>query len=416
MSSLVISAWSAISPYGVGNAPLRKGLAEGRDAVAALDRAIYEVPFQQAALVPDFTAAQYLGKKGTRTMDRVTALAVTAVGGVVEAVAGELAAEPEQTALVLGTGSGSVQSIMDFTKDSLTGERPYHVEPARFPNTVMNRAAGHSAIWHRIKGPNTTVAGGSLTGLLALNHALRLHRGGHCTRVFCGAAEEFTTQRAWLEWHGRADEERGTPLGEGAAVFLVEPAEDAAAAGRTALARVAAVRFRGYRGTDGPREALSVCVRNVLDTAGVAPEDIRFVAPLGGGGKPVPRQATFAPSRRPARPLAAPAESPSTSSTRASGRHAESTHRTPLLNGQTLPAGALAAEEEQAVTDALPGAHPEWIRLRERIGDTSAAATALQLAAVLATAGERGLGPGEAALVTGVERDGQVGCAVFVGG
>ncbi|WP_035846871.1 helix-turn-helix transcriptional regulator [Kitasatospora azatica] len=56
----------------------------------------------------------------------------------------------------------------------------------------------------------------------------------------------------------------------------------------------------------------------------------------------VPRQATFAPSRRPARTLAAPAESPSTSSTRTSGRHAESTHRTPLLDGQNLPDAALA--------------------------------------------------------------------------
>ncbi|MFJ1654477.1 MFS transporter [Streptomyces sp. NPDC088337] len=70
-----------------------------------------------------------------------------------------------------------------------------------------------------------------------------------------------------------------------------------------------------------------------------------------GEGEPVPQQATFAPSRRPARspklfeqggpPLAAPAESPSTSSTRTSGRHTEGTHRTPLLHGQTLPAGAL---------------------------------------------------------------------------
>ncbi|BCL25541.1 fumarylacetoacetate hydrolase family protein [Streptomyces aurantiacus] len=58
----------------------------------------------------------------------------------------------------------------------------------------------------------------------------------------------------------------------------------------------------------------------------------------------VPRQATFAPSRRPARPLAAPAEIPSTSSTRASGRHTDSTHRTPLLHGQTLPAAALDGE------------------------------------------------------------------------
>ncbi|GCB47855.1 penicillin amidase family protein [Streptomyces sp. NL15-2K] len=67
----------------------------------------------------------------------------------------------------------------------------------------------------------------------------------------------------------------------------------------------------------------------------------------------VPRQATFAPSRRPARsptalkawevpPLAAPGTDPSTSSTRACARHAESTHRTPLLDGQTLPAAALA--------------------------------------------------------------------------
>lgn len=56
----------------------------------------------------------------------------------------------------------------------------------------------------------------------------------------------------------------------------------------------------------------------------------------------VPRQPRFAPSRRSARPLAAPAESPSTSSTRTSGRHGESTHRTPLLDGQTSAAVALA--------------------------------------------------------------------------
>ncbi|MFH9859410.1 SCO3242 family prenyltransferase [Streptomyces sp. NPDC017202] len=73
----------------------------------------------------------------------------------------------------------------------------------------------------------------------------------------------------------------------------------------------------------------------------------------------VPRQATFAPSRRPARTLAAPAEDPSTSSTRASGRHAESTHRPPFLHGQTLPATALATAlgAAYAVTAARPYFH-----------------------------------------------------------
>ncbi|PAZ10327.1 hypothetical protein CLM62_41340 [Streptomyces sp. SA15] len=81
-----------------------------------------------------------------------------------------------------------------------------------------------------------------------------------------------------------------------------------------------------------------------------------------------PRQATFVPSRRPARTLAAPAESPSTSgpSTEPSGRHAESTHRLrssaaarrALLDGQTLPAGALAADDER------------WTRVPGRTTDT----------------------------------------------
>ncbi|MCH0571272.1 hypothetical protein I3F60_18725 [Streptomyces sp. MUM 136J] len=75
---------------------------------------------------------------------------------------------------------------------------------------------------------------------------------------------------------------------------------------------------------------------------------------------PVPRQAAFAPSRRPARspaapraweaaPSAAPAESPGTPGTTTSGRHTGSTHRTPLLDVRTLPAAALAAQAALAL-------------------------------------------------------------------
>ncbi|MFG2290985.1 beta-ketoacyl synthase N-terminal-like domain-containing protein [Streptomyces sp. NPDC048595] len=360
MSELVLSAWSAISPYGVGSVAFSAGITSGRGAVGELDREAHPGPFETCGLVPDFTAAEYVGKKGIRTMDRVTAIAVTAVGRLLAACDAELTARPEQVGLVLGTGSGSVQSIMDFTKDSLVGERPYHVDPARFPNTVMNRAAGQSAIWHGIKGPNTTVAGGSLTGLLALSYAVRMHRGGHCARILCGAAEEYSTQRAWLEWHGRTLEERATPLGEGCAVFLMETAQDASAAGRGALARILATRFRAFHEQDGARQALADCVRGALESADVRAEDVRLVAPLGTGGR-------------------------------------------------------LAALEMAGLTEALGAAEPEWIRVSALLGDTSAAAMSLQLAAVLAAAGEKGLAPGEVALVTGIERDGTVGCAVLGG-
>ncbi|WP_433273306.1 beta-ketoacyl synthase N-terminal-like domain-containing protein [Actinosynnema sp. CS-041913] len=337
VDTLVISAWSAVSPFGVGASAFTDGVRAGVSALAPSDG-----PFPTAALVPDFSAKEALGRKGTRTMDRVTALAVSTVGKLLEACGPELLEQPERVGVVLGTGSGSVQSIMDFTRDALTGEKPYHVDPALFPNTVMNRAAGQSAIWHKIKGPNTTIAGGALTGLLALSYASRLLRGGHCDRVLVGAAEEYSTQRAWLEWRG--SEGSAAPLGEGGAVFLLEAESAATRAGRTVLARPVTTRFRGFFETGGAARALTDCVRSALAQARVDRDEVVFVSTDGA--------------------------------------------------------------EEAAIVDAL-GRTPEWVRCAPLVGDTSAAAASFQLAAAVAT------GRSGHALVTGVERDGTVGCTVL---
>ncbi|HWO60171.1 MAG TPA: beta-ketoacyl synthase N-terminal-like domain-containing protein [Umezawaea sp.] len=347
---LVFSAWSAVSPYGIGGDAFAAGVVAGRDATTELDQETYPGPYPRAGLVPEFTAAGALGRKGTRTMDRVTAIAVSAVGQLISDCGPELLAEPDRVGLVLGTGSGSVQSIMDFTKDSLTGVKPYHVDPALFPNTVMNRAAGQSAIWHGIKGPNTTIAGGALTGLLALSYAVRLYRGGHCDRALLGAAEEYSVQRAWLEWHGRTRDGAAPTLGEGGAVFLLEPSSGAESAGRVPLATVLATRFRAFGDAADARQAVADCVRAALTQAGVSAADVRLVAPAGG---------------------------------------------------------EFEAVEDGGVTDALDGGTPEFVRCGQLFGDTSAATASFQLAAVLAKAG------GGIALVTGVDRDGTVGCAVL---
>ena len=347
---LVFSAWSAVSPYGIGGDAFTAGVVAGRDATTELDQDTYPGPYPRAGLVPEFSAAGALGRKGTRTMDRVTAIAVSAVGQVISDCGPDLLAEPDRVGLVLGTGSGSVQSIMDFTKDSLTGIKPYHVDPALFPNTVMNRAAGQSAIWHGIKGPNTTIAGGALTGLLALSYAVRLYRGGHCDRALLGAAEEYSVQRAWLEWHGRTGDGDAPALGEGGAVFLLERASDAESAGRSPLATVLATRFRAFGEAADARQAVADCVRAALTQAGVAAADVRLVAPAGG---------------------------------------------------------EFEAAEDGGLADALDGGTPEFVRCGRLFGDTSAAGASFQLAAVLATGG------GGIALVTGVDRDGTVGCAVL---
>lgn len=355
---LVLSSWSTLSPYGVGSEAFSEGIRSGRSAIQPLDRDTFPGPFEQGGVLADFSPAGFLGKRGTRAMDRLTAMAVGTLGLIVSDCGPQLTADAERIGLVLGTGSGSIQSIMDFTRDSLAGEKPYHVDPALFPNTVMNKAAGQSAIWHGIKGPNTTITGDWSTCLLALSYAMRLVRGGHCDRVLCGAVEEHSTQRAWLEWHAGASHNTTPALAEGGAFFLLETLAEAEQAGRVPAARVLSTRFRGVGDPADPSAALSACVTSALEQAGVRGEDVRVVAPSAAEGD-------------------------------------------------------TGAVEEAGINDALGNAAPKWVRCRSLIGDASSVSTGFQIAAALSVA--ESFGDNDLALITTIDRDGTVGCALLGG-
>ncbi|MFJ6695269.1 beta-ketoacyl synthase N-terminal-like domain-containing protein [Streptomyces sp. NPDC091272] len=259
---LHITAWSALTPYGHHAADLTAGVRDRRPTAARVS----EPDGQLHCPVPDFEPRAVLGRKGTRDMNRVTALAVTAVGAVLDADA-----EPgPETALVLGTTNGSVQSMTDFTRSALDGERPYDVDPGVIPNSVMNCAAAQCAIRHRIQGPNTTLAGGRAAALLGLLYARRLLRAGRARTVLCGGAEEYSTARAWLEARSRDDEP--ALLGEGAAVLRLT---DAAAPSTTPpLASVLSVHTRqGATGTDAA-ETVRTTVVEALHRAELAAADV----------------------------------------------------------------------------------------------------------------------------------------------
>lgn len=131
----VISGWSVISPFGLVSADFTAGLRNGRHSGA------------EPRQVPGFEVREVLGRKGTRSLDRQTALAVATTGQLLAGQDGDrIAGVTPETALVLGTTTASAQSMMDFARDSLTQDKPYYVDPAHFPNTVLNCAASRSAI------------------------------------------------------------------------------------------------------------------------------------------------------------------------------------------------------------------------------------------------------------------------------
>ena len=354
MTRAVISAWSAVSPFGIGGAAFARGVAEGRRAVTPLGP---DAGPDRAAVVPGFDAREVLGRKGTRSLDRVGALSLATAGELLGSGGrNREVATGEHAALVLGTTLGSAKSMMDITRDTLTQELPYFIDAARIPNAVMNSAAAQCAIRHGIKGPNTTVAGGRSAGLFALRYALRLLSTGRARAVLCGGAEEFTEERAWLEHHGS-----GAPaaeaLGEGCGLFLVEPSHGEDLTGAPpVLAEILAVETAVHMG-DGWVDTAADCLRRAL-SRGEATADEIWAVSLAGADE--------------------------------------------------------WDEAVRAVCAEPPGGrHPVRLPGDETWGDAGAATAAFQIASALVAAEHDPAAAGRLAVVTSFDQGGVLGCALL---
>lgn len=289
---LAITGWGVISPIGIGRDQFTHGFASrqsGRKPVDGFGDRVF--PFDSACTVPDFETTRFLGSKGTRSMDRTTGMAVTAVGMALEHSNVGTETDRSRIGVVLGTSTGSIKSISDFTRETLVQERPYLVNPALFPNTVMNCAAGQCAIWHRLTGVNATISGGHASGVLALRYAALAIRQGYADSLLTGAVEEFCEQAAWAYSHMRLSAGYDArPLGEGCAMFVVENLTVAQAHQRKVLAEVLACEvgvYPPYGDNRQPQvEGLATCIQRALLRGRVAASAVGAVS-LGQYGQPV---------------------------------------------------------------------------------------------------------------------------------
>lgn len=366
----MISGWGAVSGYGVGRAALEAIFREcGAPRAAALVEAhsLYSEPLPpggvHAAL--EFNVRALLGRKGTSFLDRRSALAMVACGEALESSGlGVDDGNRHRVGIALGTTCGSFKSMSDFNLQTHIERKPYLVDPAQFPNTVLNCAAGQTAIRFGLKGVNATLAGGPLAFLTTLAYAQNALRRGYGDVIITGAVEELTPHNAWST-HLCRNHRPEVPPGEGAAMFVLESEEGAAAAGRRPIARIESVVIAfcpgGQRG-GRLRKSLAECVSRAIAAAHVEAAAIQLVA------------------------------------TCACDPEASQDNDSPI--------------EAAALADALGGREYELIDVTSLLGDCQAATGALQMAALLcrgAAAVDR-LTP--LALLTGWTHDGGVGAAV----
>ena len=207
-----------------------------------------------AGEIKDFDAASYLGNKGLRTLDRTTKIVNVAAKFALEDA--DLKIDELNTDLigvVLGTTLGSVYSISEFDKTALR-DGPRYVNPALFPNTVINSPASQISIRFNIKGFNTTIATGYTSSLDALRYAYDFIKLGRAKAVVVGGVEELCIQTylgfyklKFLSGSNGSSREISCPFdkrrngiifGEGSSMVVIEDLESAKKRGAKIYAEI----------------------------------------------------------------------------------------------------------------------------------------------------------------------------------
>jgi 3-oxoacyl-[acyl-carrier-protein] synthase II len=301
---VVVTGVGLISALGDSSEALHDALCAGRRALVPLAEvaAATGLPPVPGAPVVDFEPRRYLGDRNLRPLDRTGLLTAAAAERALAAAGWDAERRAfVEVALVLGTTFGSVHTISEFDRRALTAG-PAYVKPFDFANSVINAAAGQAAIWHGLRGVNTTLAGGPAVGLEAVAYAADLVASGRSPVALAGGADELCAEsvlgyaRAGRVAGGDGAEPCSVPFasgrngfapGEGAALLVLE---DAAAAARRGVAALAVVAGHGSafdpgRGLDAAASTAAVAraVREALADAGIGAEQIGGVATSAAG-------------------------------------------------------------------------------------------------------------------------------------
>ena len=297
---IVITGVGVLASNGIGKEAFWQALEEGRSGIKKVS--LFKTNTMKTKLageIKDFDAKQYLGEKGLRLLDRSTKLVNVAAKLALEDANFKVTEEnTDDVGVVLGTTLGSVWSISEFDKTALI-EGPRYVNPALFPNTVINSPASQISIRFVIKGFNTTIATGFTSSLDALKYACDFIDFGRARAVLVGGVEELCLQ-TYLGFYklsflsgSKADtgpelscpfdkRRNGIIFGEGASMILIEDLEHALARGAKIYAEIKSIgycfhpfRLNKYHGLG---IGIRVAMRKALEEAKLNSGDIDYIS------------------------------------------------------------------------------------------------------------------------------------------
>ena len=289
----------AITPLGNSVDEFWKNLVAGKSGAAPItyfDTAAYDTHF--ACEVKNFTATDYLDRKGAQRMDPFAQYAmISSDQAVADSGVSVKDEDPDRFGVVFGSGIGGMRTY-DTQFKNLMGGGPSRLSPFFIPMLIPDIACGNISIKHGFKGPNYATVSACATASHAIGNAFRLIQYGDAEVMICGGSEApitpmglggFNAMRA-LSTRNDEPERASRPfdakrdgfvMGEGGGALVLEELEHAKARGAKIYAEMVGIGFTAdaHHITAPPEggEGAVRSMRRALKDAGVDPGAIDYI-------------------------------------------------------------------------------------------------------------------------------------------
>lgn len=298
MHRVVVTGIGAVTPLGADAAATWAAMREGRGAIGPLASLPREsLRFGIGAEVRGFDPLRHFDEKRLLLLDRVSQFALVAAREAVAQAGIDFGAggTGDNTAVVIGSGIGGEHSH-DAASRRLYRDNNPRLHPLTIVRTMANAPACHVSIEHGLTGPAFATASACASSNHALAQAFHMVRAGIADAAIAGGTEAcltFGSLKAWEAMRVMADDtcrpfcrqRRGMVLGEGAAMFVLEPLEHARNRGAVILAEFAGAGMSADAGDivlpSGAGAAKAI--QRALSDAGLAPDDVDYINAHGTG-------------------------------------------------------------------------------------------------------------------------------------
>jgi 3-oxoacyl-[acyl-carrier-protein] synthase II len=189
-----ITGLGMLNGLGIGKSAFWHELIRGNSGIAPIrgfDTSKYACNL--GAEIDNFVAKDFMEPRFYRRLSRQSRLAVAAS---IEAIKDSGLKITDQNSrrigVVFGTAFGSTEQTDGFFV-SLLDHGPQAAEPILFPDTVPNAPASHVAMYHGLKGPNSTFCQNHLSGECALAYGIALLEQDQADVVLVGGVDELSS-------------------------------------------------------------------------------------------------------------------------------------------------------------------------------------------------------------------------------